>query len=85
MNYGNQQVQVEPEETNRVNNVTLVDFRMEKGIRFRGMRASGFFDLFNITNNNADQDINQLAGATYLRPLNIVPPRVARIGMKFEF
>lgn len=85
MNYGNQQIQVEPESTNRVSNVTLLDLRMEKGFRARGMRFSGFFDVFNITNNNADQDINQLSGSTYLRPLNIVPPRVARVGAKFEF
>jgi len=86
MNYGNQLVQVEPESSNRVDNITLLDMRFEKGFRLqRGMRLSAFIDGFNLLNTNANQDINEQAGSTYLRPLNIVPPRVARIGAKFEF
>jgi hypothetical protein len=86
MNYGNQLVQVEPESTNRVANVTLFDCRVEKGFTVaHKLRASAFFDAFNILNTNPEQDINQTSGATYLRPLNIVPPRVARIGVKIGF
>jgi hypothetical protein len=85
MNYGNQNVQVEPESANRVANVTLFDTRFEKGVTLKGLRLSGFFDVFNVFNTNAEQDINQTAGSTYLRPLNILSPRVARIGMKLEF
>lgn len=85
MNYGNQLVQVEPESANRVSNVNLLDLRMEKGFGFKGFRLSGFLDVFNILNANAEQDINQSSGATYLRPLNIISPRVARIGAKIEF
>ncbi len=85
MNYGNQLVQVEPESANRVANVTLLDLRLEKGFRVQAFRLSAFFDMFNLLNTNAEQDINQTAGATYLRPLNILSPRVARIGAKIEF
>lgn len=85
MNYGNQLVQVEPESSNRVSNVTLFDLRFEKGVSVKALRLSGFLDVFNIANTNAEQDINQSSGATYLRPLNILSPRVARIGAKIEF
>lgn len=85
MNYGNQVVQVEPESSNRVSNVTLFDLRFEKGVSVKSLRLSGFLDVFNLLNSNAEQDINQSAGSTYLRPLNILPPRVARVGMKIEF
>ncbi|MBI1873929.1 MAG: TonB-dependent receptor [Acidobacteria bacterium] len=85
LNYGTQTIQVEPESARRVTNVTIVDVRAEKGIRVGGRRVAFFFDLFNILNANADQAIVQSSGSTFLRPTVIVPPRVARIGAKFEW
>jgi hypothetical protein len=85
MNYGQQPIQVESESSRRVHNITLLDFRAEKGFRARGMRVSAFLDVFNIANTNAEQDIVQIAGSTFLRPVVIVGPRIARIGAKFEF
>ncbi|MBI1873625.1 MAG: TonB-dependent receptor [Acidobacteria bacterium] len=76
---------VEPESTRRVSNITLLDIRAEKGFRFAGRRVSAFVDVFNIANSNAEQDIVQSSGATFLRPIVIIGPRVARIGAKFEW
>lgn len=85
MNYGQQTVQVEPTSANRDPNVTLLDFRMEKGLRFGSHRLAAFFDVFNINNSNAEQDVNHASGTTYLRPVVIIPPRIARIGAKIEW
>ena len=85
MNYGTQTIQVEPESARRVDNPTILDVRLEKGLSIRRSRAALFLDVFNILNANPDQEIVQGSGATFLRPLVIVSPRVARLGVKFEW
>ena len=50
-----------------------------------GGRLSPFFDLYNVTNSNAEQNLTVTSGSSWLRPVNIVPPRVARVGVKYDF
>ncbi|MFN2444157.1 MAG: FAD-dependent oxidoreductase, partial [Vicinamibacterales bacterium] len=38
---------------------------------------------YNIFNTNAEQEIATASGASYLRPVAITPPRIARLGIKF--
>lgn len=85
MNYGNQTYQVEPESARRVDNVSLWDVRLEKGMSLLGRRAALFLDVFNILNANPDQEIVQSSGAAFRRPVVIVGPRVARVGGKFDW
>lgn len=85
LNYGVQTIQVEPKMSRRVANVTMVDFRTEKGLHFGARRVGIFLDLFNIFNANPEQNIVQSSGDTFLRPTVIVGPRVARIGAKFDW
>lgn len=84
-NYGTQFVLAEPIGTRRQDNITLLDLRVEKVIRFGGTSVSGFLDVFNMFNNNAEQNITWSSGSSFLRPSNIVPPRIARFGAKFEW
>ncbi len=85
-NYGTQFVLAEPLGTRRQDNVTLLDLRMEKPFRLpRGMMLSGFVDVFNMFNANPEQNITWSSGTSFLRPSNIVPPRLARFGAKFEW
>ena len=44
-----------------------------------------FFDVYNIFNNNATQELTRSSGPLFLRPGVITAPRVARIGVKFNF
>ena len=76
----------EPLGSRRMDNVTLVDLRVEKGFRLanRG-RLAAFVDTFNLLNANPEQNISWSSGPSLLRPLNIVPPRVARVGAKLEW
>ena len=62
-----------------------VDLRVEKVVRFGATSLSGFLDVFNMFNNNAEQNITWSSGSSFLRPSNIVPPRIARFGAKFEW
>ena len=84
-NYGTQTVLAEPLGTRRQDNITLLDLRVEKVLRLGQTSLSGFFDIFNMFNNNAEQNITWSSGSSFLRPSNIVPPRIARFGAKFEW
>ena len=85
LNYGNPTLLAEPINARRTRNVTVVDLRVEKGINVGGRRLAGFFDLYNVANANPETTLGTTSGASYLRPLDIIPPRVARIGMKFDW
>ena len=65
---------------------TLLDLRVEKVLKLGGaLRLSGFLDVFNMFNANPEQNITWSSGTSFLRPSNIVPPRIARFGTKFEW
>jgi hypothetical protein len=85
LNYGNVRILAEPIGTRRTDNLTIVDARIEKGIRLAGnRRIAGFIDAFNLLNANPEQTTSWSSG-TFLRPLSIVPPRIARLGMKLDW
>ena len=85
-NYGNIRVLAEPIGTRRMDNITILDVRVEKGVPLGGhRRLAGFVDVFNLLNANPEQNTSWSSGPSFLRPLSIVPPRLARIGMKLEW
>jgi hypothetical protein len=51
----------------------------------RNTRLSPFIDVYNVTNANPIQNTSWSSGSSFLRPLAIVPPRVLRIGVKFDW
>ena len=65
--------------------IIITDLRVEKTHRFGARDISLFFDLYNMFNQNPEQNINSTSGTTFLRPLSIVPPRLFRIGAKLNF
>jgi hypothetical protein len=80
------EILAEPIGRRRLDNVTLLDLRVEKGIRLpKDRRAAVFVDVYNISNANPAQEIVQSSGPAFLRPLNIVGPRIARIGAKLNW
>jgi hypothetical protein len=86
MNYGAQRILTEPLNSRRQDNIILLDARVEKVIRVGGGRSvSVFADGFNLTNANPASNINWGSGATFLLPVTIVSPRLARIGAKVEW
>jgi hypothetical protein len=83
LNWGNATVRAEPIDAQRMPNVTVFDVRTEKALQTRAGRLVGFFDVYNIFNSNAEQEITTASGASYLRPVAITSPRIARFGFKF--
>jgi hypothetical protein len=83
LNYGNIRVLAEPIGTRRQDHITIVDLGLQKDIPLPGGRRLGvFLEIFNLLNSNAEQNLDWSSGPTFLRPLNIVPPRIARVGVR---
>ena len=85
LNYGLINVLTEPIGTRRQDHITVLDLALEKTIPIAGSRAGVFLELYNLLNANPAQQIIWLSGSSFLRPTNIVPPRIARIGVKFDW
>ena len=87
LNYtSNVRILAEPIGTRRMDNITILDVRVEKGLRLGGhRRLAGFVDVFNVFNDNPEQNTNWSSGPSFLRPLSIVPPRLARLGVKLDW
>jgi len=84
-NYGTVAVKAQPRDADRSPNVTVFDLRGEKAIRIRHGRVIGFFDVYNMFNANSEQVINTSSGTSWLRPIAITPPRIARVGIRVEW
>jgi hypothetical protein len=82
LNFGNVTVRAEPIDAQRMPNVTVFDIRTEKSLALAFGRLTGFFDVYNIFNTNAEQDLAFASGASFLRPVAITSPRIARVGIK---
>jgi hypothetical protein len=86
LNYGNVRILAEPIATRRMDNVTVLDLRLEKGIHLRAdRRIAAFVDAFNLLNANPVETAIWTSGTSFLRPLNIVAPRIIRVGTKLEW
>ena len=70
----------------RLDNVTLWDVRGSKRFRrAKGVELEVMVDVFNLLNQGANTVVNPNAGATFGRPVQILPPRIARLGARFTF
>jgi len=85
LSYGNVRFLAEPIGTRRQDTILITDLRVEKTQKFGGRDVSLFFDLYNLTNENPAQNLQWSSGTAFDRPLSIVPPRLARIGLKLNF
>ncbi|HJU41448.1 MAG TPA: carboxypeptidase regulatory-like domain-containing protein [Vicinamibacterales bacterium] len=85
LSYGNVRFIAEPLGSRRQDAIIITDLRVEKTHRFSGRDISVFFDIYNMFNDNPEQNINSTSGTSFLRPLSIVPPRLFRIGAKLNF
>lgn len=79
-------VRIEPLNSNRQDNINVLDLRTEKRVKVgtaAGVRL--FLDLFNLTNNNAAETIVTSTGTRFRFPTNILGPRTARVGARVEW
>ena len=64
--------------------VHLLDARLERAFEFRPGRLSLYLDVFNAFNRNTEIETAQRL-STFGATLKILPPRVARLGIRFAF
>jgi hypothetical protein len=83
---GVNRILAEPIGTRRMDHLTSLDLRIDKrfALPARG-RVAVFIDVFNLFNANPEQNISWVSGSSFLRPLTIVPPRIARLGVKVDW
>jgi hypothetical protein len=76
----------EPFGAERTPTMALFDVRTEKEFHIKErFVATGFVDLYNIFNTNSVQAVTAASGTSFLAPSNITPPRILRLGVKFQF
>jgi hypothetical protein len=86
LSFGSVRFLAEPLGTRRQDNIVIADLRVEKTQKFlQGRDISVFFDLYNMFNANPAQNLQWSSGTAWNRPLSIVPPRLARLGVKLNF
>jgi hypothetical protein len=86
INYGSQRMLAEPIDSQRQDNIAILDIRVEKFFDLGASRRFGaFFDVYNLTNSEAAQNITWSSGGAYLRPVSIIGPTIMRFGMKFDW
>ena len=85
-NYGTANVIAEPIGTRQQDNIVIFDMRGERTFTLSPrLKVSGIVDVFNLFNSNAEQNTSYNSGTSFLRPLNIIPPRILRIGARLTF
>jgi hypothetical protein len=86
INYGTQRILAEPIDTQRQDDIVILDIRTEKFFNVAtGKRVGLFFDVYNLTNADAAQNINWGSGTTYRFPVTILGPTIMRIGAKLDW
>jgi hypothetical protein len=76
---------VENLDQNRSDNVSLLNFRLDKGFTFGGhYKLTGIFDLYNVLNANPVTNFS-LTNGNFGTVIAALDPRVAQLAIRFEF
>jgi hypothetical protein len=66
--------------------INVLDLRTSKQLKMGGASRIEFdFDLFNLLNSSARTNMIFASGPTFLYATDVVPPRVARLGVRYMF
>jgi hypothetical protein len=85
-NAGSESVLMEPLNTNRTENVHILDFRAEKSFRVGPIgKLTGMLDLFNALNQNPTTGFRTVTGARFKEVIAVLDPRAARFGIRWDF
>src|SRR5262249_43415128 len=86
LNTGATTFRAEPADARRADNVNVFDMRTEKRLAIGAKsHVSAFVDVYNILNSNAAYAITVNSGTSFNRPVEVIPPRIARLGMKVDW
>ena len=63
----------------------VVHLKLDKRLSINNYRTRLTFEVFNLFNTNTILGLNQLSGSTFDRITELIPPRVARVGVSLDF
>jgi hypothetical protein len=69
----------------RLPDVAMVDLRVSRAFRFGTRRITPLVEVFNLTNADTIIGYNTTTGSAYLRPADILAPRIVRFGVTVDF
>jgi len=69
----------------RLPDVKMMDLRVSRSFRFGGRQVTPLFEIFNLGNADTVTGVNNNVGNTYLRPTEILSPRILRLGVSIDF
>jgi hypothetical protein len=85
-NAGSVTVPAEPLDSNRTENVSILDLRAEKKFTLGSAGKVAFlFDLFNATNSNVVTNARITSGTRFKEVISVLDPRVFRFGVRYSF
>jgi hypothetical protein len=86
-NAGTETIHAEPVDSNRTENVHILDFRFEKSIKFgrRFGSVTGMVDIFNIMNANPITNFRIVTGPRFKEVISLLDPRIMRFGVRWDF
>jgi hypothetical protein len=83
---GNEVIRVESVTANRAPNISILDFRIDKGIKFgKAGTFTGFVDIFNVFNPPTVTTFRSSTGATFGEVTSLLDPRIVRFGLRYDF
>jgi hypothetical protein len=69
----------------RLPDVAMIDLRFSRTFRFGDRRITPLMEFFNLTNADSVVGYNVNVGSSYLRPTEILAPRLLRLGVTIDF
>jgi len=85
-NAGTEEILAEPVNANRSENVHILDFRFEKGVKLARIgKVTGMVDVFNISNANPVTNFRVVTGPRFKEVISILDPRIVRFGVRWDF
>ena len=83
---GSETIRVEPVTANRAPNVSILDIRFDKAIRFgKAGNVTAMVDVFNLLNHPTATTFRTNTGATFLEVTSLLDPRIVRFGLRWDF
>ncbi len=69
----------------RSDNVSLLNFRLDKAFDVGRFKVSGMLDIYNVLNSEAVTNFALTLGPSYKRVTAVLDPRVFMVGARLEF
>jgi hypothetical protein len=80
------ELNVEPIGSQRLPSINNLTFRVEKGFRLKqAHKLAVRLNIYNALNANSALEVRTQAGDEFLRPRDIMPPRLAEISASYSF